>query len=309
LRGQRLLVRDELLLLVVELLHLAVELLELLLEPGLPLERLPCQILTVRSEGLPRLGFELDDVLLELRRLELQPFLRRDDVGDPALDVLQRLELLLVGVVERLARVLRAVQERRELRPDDHHRPGHQSRHSVPPRRRCPGSVSVCSSRGACTPTGSPTPTSSRTRRAGAPSTSIPARRSGRCGRRSSGGGWSRRSSSGRTRITTTSRTRASSGCPCAPTPSRPEACEWSRFPRPATPTTWSRSSSTGRRSSRVSRCSRTPSEAGASSRFAVRSWTCCWRCRTSCACCRGTPTRRRSHASGRRTGSCACGG
>src|SRR4029078_8038984 len=42
-----------------------------------------------------------------------------DDVCDAPLDVLQRGELLLVGVVERLARVLRPVEQSVELRPDE----------------------------------------------------------------------------------------------------------------------------------------------------------------------------------------------
>ena len=59
---------------------------------------LPC------AERLARLRVELDDRLLELLGLHLQALLRRDDVGDALLDVLQRLELLLVAVVERLGR-------------------------------------------------------------------------------------------------------------------------------------------------------------------------------------------------------------
>jgi len=67
-----------LLLLLLELLHLGVELLELLLRGRLLLERLPCEVLTVGGDRLARLGLELDDVLLELLRLQLEPLLRRD---------------------------------------------------------------------------------------------------------------------------------------------------------------------------------------------------------------------------------------
>jgi hypothetical protein len=41
----------------------------------------------------------------------LQALLRRDDVGDPLLDVLEQLDLLLVAVLERLAGILGTVEE------------------------------------------------------------------------------------------------------------------------------------------------------------------------------------------------------
>ena len=123
--------RDELLLLVLELLHLPVHVLQLLLRDRLALERLPGEVLAVRGHGLARLGLELDDVLLELLLLQLDPLLGGDDVGDPALDVLELLEHLLVRVVERLGRVLGPVQGLRVLRLDDQRRalpePRHQS--------------------------------------------------------------------------------------------------------------------------------------------------------------------------------------
>jgi hypothetical protein len=77
------------------------------------------EIFAPGGERLPRLRVELDDALLELLRLKLQPLLGRDHVGDAALDVLQGLELLLVGVVQRLLRVFGAIQQRAELCPDD----------------------------------------------------------------------------------------------------------------------------------------------------------------------------------------------
>ena len=130
LRRELLLARDQLLLLVGELLHLRVEALQLLLHRRLPLERLPREVLAVRGERLARLRLELDDVLLELLRLELEPLLRGDDVGDAALDVLELLEHLLVGVVERLVRVLGPVEQLRVLRLDDRHRARQQAGHS-----------------------------------------------------------------------------------------------------------------------------------------------------------------------------------
>ena len=59
---------------------------------------------------------------LELRFLQLEPLLRGDDVGDAPLDVLEQLELLLVRVVQRLRRVLGAVEQLRQLRLDHHRR-------------------------------------------------------------------------------------------------------------------------------------------------------------------------------------------
>ena len=52
----------------------------------------------------------MTDVLLDRLRLELEPLLRVNDVGDAALDVLKLLEHLLVRVVERLVRVLGPVE-------------------------------------------------------------------------------------------------------------------------------------------------------------------------------------------------------
>ena len=96
LRRERLLVRLELLLLLVQLGDLPVEILELRLSRGLALERHAGEVLAVGAERLARLRLQLRHAGLELARLELQPLLRRDDVRDAALDVLEQLELLLV---------------------------------------------------------------------------------------------------------------------------------------------------------------------------------------------------------------------
>src|SRR5919197_1857171 len=119
---KRLPARDELLLLLLELLGLLVETLQLLLETRLPLERLAREILPARPQSLSRLRVELDDALLQLRLLQFEPLLRGDHVGDPALDVLEQLELPLVRVVQRLRRVLGPVEQLRELRLHDHRR-------------------------------------------------------------------------------------------------------------------------------------------------------------------------------------------
>src|SRR5207244_2267365 len=83
---------------------LLVEILKLRLHRGLALEGGAGEVLTAGAERLARLRVELDDALLELRRLELEALLRGDHVGDPALDVLVQLELFLVRVFERRAR-------------------------------------------------------------------------------------------------------------------------------------------------------------------------------------------------------------
>ena len=113
--------RDEGFLLRLELLHLAVERLQLLLGRRLALERLLREVVAVGRDGLPGLRLELDDVLLDRLRLQLEPLLRRHDVGDAALHVLELLEHLLVRVVERLRRVLGAVERARGLRLEDQH--------------------------------------------------------------------------------------------------------------------------------------------------------------------------------------------
>ena len=113
---------DELLLLRFEPGDLLVEPLELGLHGALALERRAREVLAALAERLPSLRLELHEALLELRRLQLEPLLGGDDVGNAALHVLQELELLLVRVVERLARVLGAVEQLRQLRLDHQRR-------------------------------------------------------------------------------------------------------------------------------------------------------------------------------------------
>src|SRR5262249_5438888 len=139
-RGEFLLVLDEPLLLVFELLDLPVEALQLLLDAGLPLESLPREVLAAARERLARLGVELDDALLERGLLHLETLLRGDDVRDSALDVLEERQLLLVRVVERLGRILGAVQCLRYLRPEDHLESLPQARHR-PSSRGYPSSL------------------------------------------------------------------------------------------------------------------------------------------------------------------------
>ena len=125
--AQLLLLLDQRLLLLLELGDLLVERLQLALGELLALERGAREVLLAGRERLAGLRVELDDLLLELGLLELQALLRRHDIGDALLDVLQQLHLALVGVLERLARILRAVEELVDLRLDDG---GHPSAHT-----------------------------------------------------------------------------------------------------------------------------------------------------------------------------------
>ena len=137
---------DQLLLLRLELRDLLVERLQLGLRERLALERHAGEVLAALGQRLARLGVELDDLLLELRGLHLKALLRRDDVGDALLDVLEQLDLLLVAVVERLAGVLGPVEQPRDLRLDDGGHPTGQPGHAIssfPTRSRVPPSSST----------------------------------------------------------------------------------------------------------------------------------------------------------------------
>ena len=71
------------------------------------------------GERLAALPLELVRLLLELLHLQLEALARGRDVGDAAAYLLQHLELSLVGVVERLARVLGAVESLVRLGAED----------------------------------------------------------------------------------------------------------------------------------------------------------------------------------------------
>ena len=143
LRAQLLLGVGELLLLGLELGDLLVERLQLGLGDVLALERDAREVLVAGRQRLAGLRVELDDGLLELLGLHLQALLRRDDVRDALLDVLQRFQLLLVAVVERLARVFRPVEQPRDLGLDDG---GHASAHAGHADSSIAGRVQVSSS-------------------------------------------------------------------------------------------------------------------------------------------------------------------
>ena len=137
LRLQRALALDQLLLLRLELLALGHDVLQLALDGRLARERLAREILAVRLQRVARLAVELVDLLLHARVLELEALLRRRHVGDAALDVLKLLELLLVRVVERLVRVLGAVERLGRLRFEDEHEAGPQAGHNGSPQVGC----------------------------------------------------------------------------------------------------------------------------------------------------------------------------
>ena len=102
-----------------ELLALGHDVLQLALDGRLARESLPREILPVRLHRVACLAVELVDLLLHRGVLQLEPLLRRRHVGDAALHVLQLAQLLLVGVVERLVRVLGAIERLGGLRPED----------------------------------------------------------------------------------------------------------------------------------------------------------------------------------------------
>src|ERR1035437_9699353 len=95
----------------------------------LALQRRAREILLAGRHRLPRLTVQLPGLLAQRLLLQLQALLRGDDVRDPLLDVLQILELSLVGVIERLGRILGTIQQPRDLRLDVRHDPASQSRH------------------------------------------------------------------------------------------------------------------------------------------------------------------------------------
>ena len=123
-------VGDQLVLLALELLALDVEVLQLLLRPALRSRATAGQVLAALLQRRPGLVVELLDALLDLGRLEVEPLPAGGDVRHSATHFLQHFELLLVGVVERLARILGPVQHLAGLRLDDRREPAHEAHRS-----------------------------------------------------------------------------------------------------------------------------------------------------------------------------------
>jgi hypothetical protein len=86
-------------------------------------EGLPGQILPTGLHGLFGLGVELVGLCLQLLPLHLQPLAGGGDVEQAPLHLLKHLELLLVGVVQRLARILHLVDGLGGLGLEDHREP------------------------------------------------------------------------------------------------------------------------------------------------------------------------------------------
>ena len=92
----------ELLLLTLQLRVLGLQVGDLLLQAGAAGQRLAGQVLATDLEGLLGLLGQLVGLGVQLVGLQLDPLAAGRDVGDPAADLLQQLELPLVGVVEGL---------------------------------------------------------------------------------------------------------------------------------------------------------------------------------------------------------------
>ena len=126
---------DELVLLRDELVVLGLQPFELGRDRGPPGERLAGEVLAVLAEGRACLILQLVGARLELLGLELDPLAGGRDVGDAPAHLLELLELLLVGEIERLAGVLDAVEDLVRLRLHDAAQAFHHAHRSLPPRR------------------------------------------------------------------------------------------------------------------------------------------------------------------------------
>ena len=109
----------ELLLLVADLVVLGLELGELLAQRRPARQRLAGQVFVSLSQRGLGLTLQLVGLLLQTLGLQLDPLACRGDVGDAPAHLLQLLELLLVGEVQRVARVLHLVQRLVGLGPED----------------------------------------------------------------------------------------------------------------------------------------------------------------------------------------------
>ena len=84
-----------------------------------PRQRFASEVLVVLGKGGLRLILQLVGVRLQLGRLQLDALAGRRDVGETLADLLELLELLLVGEVEGVAGVLDAIEHLVRLRLDD----------------------------------------------------------------------------------------------------------------------------------------------------------------------------------------------
>ena len=110
----------ELLLLHRQLLELHVQVGDLLADGGLADQRLASQVLATGRQRRPGLVIELGQLLVQAGDLQLDPLAAGGHVGHAAPDLLQHLQLLLVGVVQGLCGILRLVHGRVGLGAEDH---------------------------------------------------------------------------------------------------------------------------------------------------------------------------------------------
>ena len=102
-------------------------------QAGLAGQRLAGEVLAVHGQRLLGLALELGGLLLELVDLQLDALAAGGDVGDAAAYLAQQLELALVAVVERLARVLGLVERLVGLGPEDQADPLHETHGGAAP--------------------------------------------------------------------------------------------------------------------------------------------------------------------------------
>lgn len=123
--------KGELLLLALEGLVLRLQVGDLLLERGTAGQGLAGQVLTAEREGLAALVLQLGGLALELVELQLQTLAGGRHVGDAPAYLLEQLQLLLVRVIEGLARVLGPVKGLVRLRAEDHPHTLHDTAHGL----------------------------------------------------------------------------------------------------------------------------------------------------------------------------------
>ena len=102
---------DQLLLLLADLVVLGLELGQLLAQRGAPGQRLAGQVLVALLQGRLGLRLQLVGLLLQPLGLELEALAGGGHVGHAPPDLLQLLQLLLVGEIQRVAGVFRLVQD------------------------------------------------------------------------------------------------------------------------------------------------------------------------------------------------------
>src|SRR5580704_4614491 len=114
LRGE-----GQLLFLLLQVRVLPLQVVELTLQAGLVLQGGPRQVLAALRQRVARLVVAAVDLFLQRVHLQLDTLAGGGDVSDPAPDPRQHLDLLLVGIVQGLARVFHPVQRPVGLGPEN----------------------------------------------------------------------------------------------------------------------------------------------------------------------------------------------